>query len=1275
MTTALRRRIRHTRRWTGYGVLVLLILLALLVGVANQMLPMVERHPEKIAAWLSARVGEPVSFTRARAEWTRRGPRFILDGLHVGKGDTQLDIGRAQLQVAMYSGLFPGQPLTELKIRDLALTLVQEDDGRWKVIGLPGQRPDVDPLDRLDGFGELQIEKARLAIRAPKLKIGMSMPRIDARVRVDGPRVRVGVSAWVDRGDLPLSAVLDFHRQRHDGLLWVGGSNLQLAHWAPALAAVGVVPERGAVELGLWTQLRDRRISQVTIQAHISTARLHAAKPLELEAGSSRAAALAFDDIRANARWTATANGWRIHAPQLNFTQGGRVARLDNLVVDGGKRFGLSGRELDLSPIAAILSLSDRVPDPMRRFLQQSGPQAVLRNVVINGTRGGSMHGSMVVSTLSLQANGQRPGLSGLAGRIRFDERGGVMRLDASPVHIAWPVALRQPVDARLSGTLALWRAGPGWTMGSNGLRLQGEDFGVVLRTQLGFQGDGTKPTLDLAANLDPATFATAKKFWILHKMPPSTVRWLDDALINGSITDGRIAIGGDLDDWPFRNHGGSFEALASTRDATLKFDQGWPLAEHLDVDLAFNSLGFSLEGSGSLKDNRIASVSGGIAEFHAPFLNLDINASGAGEKLRLLMIASPLNKDYGEHLRAVTIRGDAVVALALRLPLGRTPGEKVIDGTLDMSHASLADSRWDIAFTDVSGRTRFSRRGFATENLRVRLANQPGIFNLRVGEATGEKDLAAIATLDGRFTALTLIERYPDLAWLKPWVTGASNWKLAVRIPVASKADGDQTSQLVLTSDLVGTAIGMPEPMKKAEQSSLSMELRAPLPIERGELNLRLGDLVRLRAKVRKNIPLTGTIQLGEGPIAESPAQGLSVRGKAALIDSTGWVGFSAKGESSSTLHDIDVQAAQLIFIDRPFADTRLQLSRDSASTQVVVKGKGIDGTIDIPSELARGVRGRFATLHMPPDPPPTAPKPPSTADVEDPSALPPMQFSIADLRLGQAQLGKAELVTAPIQAGMRVDKFQTKAKNLSLDASGEWVRAGTGTRSNFRIDFNAGSLGQMLDALGYADMVEDGKTKATVIGSWPGSPGAFSLANLSGTLKADVGEGRLINVEPGGGGRVLGLLSLAEIPRRLSLDFSDFFQKGFAFNYARGDFVFSDGKANTENLRIDGPAAEIRVSGNTGFRDMVYDQRVEVLPKAGGLLPALGLLAGGPAGAAVGAMAQAVLQKPLKQTTRVVYRVTGPWEKPEVKVIEKGPSKSPAASSDNTLPPSAEP
>jgi len=1259
VTTPLRRRIRHARRWLGYGSLVALIALALLVSVFNQLLPAVESHPEQIARWLSERVGEPVSFTRARGEWTRRGPRFVLDGLHVGKGENRLAIGRAQLQVAAFSGWLPGHPLTELKVRELSLSLVQQDDGRWEVIGLPGDSSGGDPLERLEGFGELQIEKARLAIRSPRLKIDMLVPRIDARLRVNGPHLLAGASAWVDAGDAPVSAVLDFERGSNDGLLWVGGKRMVLAHWSPLLRAIGVLPEAGRGELQVWTQLRDQRIAQVTMAADIANARLRSSAPVRAADGRLLSTQVAFERLQADARWTRTRDGWRMQAPHLNLRNGSKLSRLDGLLVEGGTRFHLQGRELDLSPLASMLALSDRLPGELRLFLLQSNPQAVLRDVAISGRRNGHLRGSLRVEQLALQPYAQRPGLSGLAGKLRFDEHGGVLRLDSSPVRVDWPVALRRPEEVRLSGSLALWRNGRGWTLGAGGLRVRGSDFGAGLRMALGFQGDGSAPTLDLAAELDPASVQTAKRFWILHKMPPSTVKWLDEALVAGTVTQGRIAIGGDLDEWPFAQHGGALDARAHLADTTLKFSKDWPAGEHMQLDTVFFGPGFSVAGSGDLLGNHVASVTGGIEAFGQPWLKLDISAEGQGEALRQLMLQSPLEKRYGEHLRAASIAGPAKVAVKLDIPLREKLGEEHIDGTVDLDGAVLADSRWNIRFTGVTGRTAFNEHGFATQDLAVRLQDEPGTFNLRVGAATGDAAVAALATLEGRFSASTLADRDESLAWLKPWMNGIANWRIAVGVPDAKNAP----SQLHVNSDLVGVELRMPAPLAKPAQSPLALELQAPLPLDRGDIVLRLGSLMRMRAQQRKSAPLTGAIAFGDGAMPPAPAQGLSVRGRVPSLDATGWVAFASdKGEggsSGATVHDVDVQAGKLVFIDRAFEDAHVQLEQGAALTHVVLKGKGIDGAIDVPNEKARAVTGRFASLFLPSD---TGPKPAVATEavaMDDPSALPPLRFSIADLRIGSAQLGRAELQTSPMPNGLRIDKFQTQAKNLSLNAAGEWVRSGSGSRSNLRLDFSAASLGQMLDALGFADMVEGGPTKATLTGSWPGSPGAFSLATLNGSMKAEVGEGRLLDVEPGGSGRILGLLSLAEIPRRLTLDFSDFFKKGFAFNTVKGDFTFADGLARTDNLKIDGPAAEVRVSGSTGLRERVYDQRVEVLPKAGGVLPALGFLVGGPAGAAVGAVAQGVLNKPLKQSTRVVYHITGPWKKPEVVVVEKGPEK----------------
>src|SRR5690606_6233410 len=104
-------------------------------------------------------------------------------------------------------------------------------------------------------------------------------------------------------------------------------------------------------------------------------------------------------------------------------------------------------------------------------------------------------------------------------------------------------------------------------------------------------------------------------------------------------------------------------------------------------------------------------------------------------------------------------------------------------------------------------------------------------------------------------------------------------------------------------------------------------------------------------------------------------------------------------------------------------------------------------------------------------------------------------------------------------------------------------------------------------------------------------------------------------------------GLLSIAELPRRLSLDFRDFFDRGFAFNRIKGDIQVESGQARSDSLLMDGPAATIHIAGQADLRARTYDQTIEVLPKSGNVLTAVGALAGGPVGAAVGAVANAVL------------------------------------------------
>jgi uncharacterized protein YhdP len=314
------------------------------------------------------------------------------------------------------------------------------------------------------------------------------------------------------------------------------------------------------------------------------------------------------------------------------------------------------------------------------------------------------------------------------------------------------------------------------------------------------------------------------------------------------------------------------------------------------------------------------------------------------------------------------------------------------------------------------------------------------------------------------------------------------------------------------------------------------------------------------------------------------------------------------------------------------------------------------------------------------------TAPVVASTAALPDdpaatgimPAALPPLHLWAADLRLGEAKLGEARLETWPTARGMHIDQLRTLSKSVQINATGDWTGTASASATHMRIDFAAEDLGSMLGALGFEGLFNGGKTRAELDARWPGAPSSLALANMDGKLSLDISHGRIPEVGTGVGasvGRLFGLVSVAELPRRLTLDFGDVFGKGLAFDAITGDFKLGGGNATTDNLAIRGPGADISITGRTGLRAHDYDQQVLVLPHLGNSLPVVGAVIAGPVGAAAGFAVQGLLGKGLNKAASARYRVTGSWDKPVFTLIEKhtpppAPARAPAAASSSPVP-----
>ncbi|HSR65033.1 MAG TPA: AsmA-like C-terminal region-containing protein, partial [Xanthomonadaceae bacterium] len=401
-------------------------------------------------------------------------------------------------------------------------------------------------------------------------------------------------------------------------------------------------------------------------------------------------------------------------------------------------------------------------------------------------------------------------------------------------------------------------------------------------------------------------------------------------------------------------------------------------------------------------------------------------------------------------------------------------------------------------------------------------------------------------------------------------------------------------------------------------------------------------------------------------------PASGLVASGHAATLDALDWMTVArgsqgSGGKGGVALQRVDVGADHLHLLGGDFADTHLQVEPVAGGLSVQLAGPALAGRLNVPDADGATIAGRFTRVHWRDIPVAVADPADAGAAAADvnPAKVPPLALDIDDMHLRDAALGNTTLRTRPLPNGLRIEQLQTRSPTQQLAVQGDWTGSGANARTRLSLAIDSQDFGALLAGFGYGGQLAGGKGKASLDATWAGGPSAFGIGSLDGLLHLDARDGQLTELEPGAG-RVLGLLSIAQLPRRLTLDFRDLFSKGLAFDRLHGDVRLGAGLARTDNLAIDGPAADIRIHGAADLRAQAFDQTVEVFPKTGNLLTVAGALAGGPVGAAIGAAANAMLQKPLGRIAAKTYRVTGPWKDPKVEVISREQSRVTAQRTD---------
>lgn len=1268
VTLSWRARLHRLRLALLAAATTIVILLGVLAGLTQLAMPWLAHHPQHVERWLSARLDRPVTIGHLSGSWVGGGPLLALDDVRIDArraGQRALRVPHAELAFDLFAPFGRNRALTEFRISGLDLRLVNEPGG-WRLHGL-----DLEPAQEssepfsLGALGALEISQLSLTIEdaARGLHLALDVPVLrllnrGAVTRALG-RVRLAGS-----DSPPIDLVADLDPATRSGEIYAGAADVDMQQFAtqPIPGGIGVAAGRGIVQL--WAKVKDGSADDVRVRVDLAGTRLQASAAIAIDAATTVAPRVAFDRLAFVARWLRDAQGWTFDL--ADFVAGEATSEPARVGVErrGGEadaRWRAAAQALPLEPAGALAMLAGDLPAGLRRWLYLAHPRGTLASAELSWKGADDYDVNADLRGIELASADAAPGVGHVDLRLRGDARALLLQVPDQSLRVDYPHVFRRPfLFSRFGGDVVAQRLGDSWTLATDRLAFEGEGYGGELRGGVEVR-PGQRPFVDLYAAVTHGEVLAAKLFLPTITMPPSAIAWLDRGLVDGRLVNGRAALRGDLADWPFHGLDGRMIARAEIADVTLDYAPEWPRAAKLQAVATFVNDGMQVDVAGATAlGNRVTSARGTIADFGPLVLELSAKGEGSGGHLLDFLRATPIGKRYQDQIKGLAVGGKGTVAFNLTLPIHQIE-TLALEGEVDLVAAKLDHADYDLHFTDASGKLTFSQNGLAAGPLDVGFRGRKAKLALAMGAAVADAQHAFEASLTGRFPVTTVFADVPALLPMLADVTGESAWTARVEVDARAGTGAGRTS-LTLDSDLVGTTIGLPVPLAKNAGTTLPFHLQLPLPYAGQDFDARLGGL----AAVKGRLPGPGRafaarIDFGSGGVGDLPPQGIAIGGHMARLDGGGWLDQVGQGQGGGgVVHSIDVRTDDLLLSGRHFNDVQLSVDTTAQATTIRLDSATLAGSLDVPAPALAsvGINARFARIHWP-DAPPDASDAAALADVA-PGSVPPLHIAIDDFRLGTASFGSALFKSHPVSNGMRIDQLETHSPNVTMTASGDWTGSAKDNRSHMAIKLSAQNLGHMMAALGFPGLIDGGATQATIDASWAGPPSAFALPKLDGTLGIQVAEGRIPEVEPGAG-RIFGLLSLTEIPRRLSLDFSDFFRSGLGFNSITGKFRLADGNAWTDDLTIKSPAADIRVTGRTGLRAKDYDQQMDVVPHAGATLPLVGALAAGPVGAAAGLVVQGILNKPIGKAIAKRYSVTGPWDKPVITLEKAGVGKKP--------------
>lgn len=1236
---------------------ILAVLLAIVVAAAYFVSTEISGRQEEVSGWLTDYIGYPVEVSDIDITWAGIVPKVRVQGVTVHPTETdEVKIEEAELGFDLYESAKRRTAIfSKVGVIGVRLSVMRSTDDIFSVIGKEW---------RAGGSGT----SPDLAWVAALQKVSLQNISLDYQDQVQpylsgdyvlksGMLKQVG-SGWVWQTELTLPVALgdevgfhgNFNKNNSPNATWEFVANNINAVLLQDRMLKGMVLTQGKADIRLTGTAKGWQPNQAKGNITLSDVGLASAIKQKVQPVS-------IDMISSQLAWQREAAGnWSLISDiQIGDATDPRSRWQFERTLEGMQV--VSADKFQLKELTEIVLLSDSLlADTVQQQLSKQKPAGDIHDLAIqyHPTQGlKNLEINMVnVSILPWQ---EMPGVNGLTAQLSTTGDSGQLQLTSQQLTIT-PTASIKPIKIdSLLGDVQWEKSDSGMRWYSDHLQVKNADFELDAMGTITQNEDNI--TNDIEVNMQNINVAKWQDYVDVTKLAPEFYTWAKGAFVAGKVRSGKLIWQGALADFPYdkSKQKGVFDISLSAEKVHLHYAPEWPDLIGLTGKVKIKNNTLTVDSKqGEIAGFAISSVNAKITNLmnRRAVLTVDGTMQGKTAHAFEFLQNSPLKSKFGAYISGVASSGGTAIDLGLEIPLADAENTQVT-GTAKFNQSTLLRADlFDVPITNIEGDLAFTNFGLTAHGLTGLLLDMPVNVDVATRSVAGK----TITTVDaqGRLTAAKVAEVLGQS--MPTFIAGEADY--TVQVAIEERASGEFEISSTISSDLAGIAVDMPIPLGKASAEKKDFQTQITWLESGAQKYVGLyGDVATLAAQ-REQGNWRGELRLGKNK-SVVPENGWRVRGKWAELALTPWQAWLDKQPDSNnaaglTIDDVAVQFDALSLGGHTLHDLSLSTHKGAKVWVIQLSSDEVAGKVHWPlaSNTNEPLEANLKYLHL------QLPESNNTETItpRKPDLWPSIKLYCEKFTLDGVELGVIDLISHRETSAWILDSATLKGAAYDVMVSGKWEQTETGEETTLFSNGESDNGEALLTHFGFQPAVRTDAVDVSLDLRWPGSPALFSRENMTGKMSINIAKGQLLEVEPGAAGRVFGLLSFTALPRRLSLDFSDLFGKGFSFDAIKGRFNIADGNAVTDNSRMRGPTADIEVTGRVGLVAKDYDQQITVTPNLSSSLPLAGAAAGGAVGLGVGAavlLADKAVNKlfggNIINLISYQYKLTGTWDKPE--------------------------